>query len=564
MYMSDTPAKPAIYTNQPPIPEEVLLNLFPQRHYQFLKEKESLQTQCHVTHDNYYWTKADSDLPEEAKPILLECWRQQYWSGFHKLQDYIDEYYRESAQLIQQGKYETKRRSEKAAVTSKVHRDELILSSCSSHTRLKEPQRALERKASALKPHRTSHKGLRVLSRTKPNHAVDVETNSSSQNSPTQVHSEPIHPSTEHLSITFAEDASRLCDSIQGVISAFSQLKEIVCVGSRNPPRVQLNCSARSETRPPSLPSLSSRSWAQPRFRPSNTEPLEITQEGFKPPINAHSRQDAPPTGHSDWKLINAQMSTSLAVAKPRLKSPEDSSRETSNPSQTVMPDVKTDNSPCLATRSQVHAENDDSNSECHALTWEDLTSSHHAEPESTKTHKTQRVSRDPASTLSRVKLSPHMPDVILEPRKPEPENISPAPHSDASDGHLDPRARKPPDKGISKLSTSYYPYAVNEHVDLTSINKCSPPDQEAQIVPLRPTRSLQKLLDSHAELPWRAPDKPQLLNVWRPCKPPDKNIGIPKCFKGIARPVSKLLLPAFDSVMRRQVRMVPRLEPNG
>ncbi|KIL60602.1 hypothetical protein M378DRAFT_167970 [Amanita muscaria Koide BX008] len=343
-----------------------------------------------------------------------------------------------------------KRRSEKAAVTSKVHRNELI--SSSSHTRLKEPQRAqLKQKASALKPHRTSQEGLCVLHRNKPNHAADIETKSLSHKSPTQVHSEP------HISATFARDATRLCDSIQGVMSAISRLKERVhtAIGSHNLPRVQPSRSARSETRPPSPPSLSSHTRAQPRLRHSNTEPLEITQEGPKPSIRTYSHREQEskpaPSSQSDWRPIDAQMSMSLDTAESRLKSSGDPSRETLDPSQAVEPDTKTDNSLYLAASSRVHVENANSDSECHPLTREDSTSSHHTEIEFTETLQTMRADGIVAQKLSRVKLSPHV-DVVLEPHKLEPENISPAPHSDVSDGCKDPCMWKPPDKKSNSL----------------------------------------------------------------------------------------------------------------
>ncbi|KIL54661.1 hypothetical protein M378DRAFT_18680 [Amanita muscaria Koide BX008] len=137
-----------------------------------------------------------------------------------------------------------------------------------------------------------------------------------------------------------------------------------------------------------------------------------------------------------------------------------------------------------------------------------------------------------------------------------------------AQDKQSMPRMQKPPDKGIKQLQESY---VVNSSIDSMSIKRHSPLISEARTVPLRPTRSLQELLDSHTELPWRAPNQsqpPHLQHARKP--PPDKHLdsefllGTLERAKGGLRSVSKLLWPAFDSVRCRQARLAPCLEPNG
>ncbi|KAM6491431.1 hypothetical protein JOM56_013205 [Amanita muscaria] len=119
--MECTTAKPAIEPNQPPIPEEILLHHFPEKHSKFLKHKESLKTHIRTCSDNYHYIKADSKgvLPEKAKFILLKTWYDKYWYFVDKLQDYVDEYYKECAQMIKLSIYEMKRCSETVTVTSK-------------------------------------------------------------------------------------------------------------------------------------------------------------------------------------------------------------------------------------------------------------------------------------------------------------------------------------------------------------------------------------------------------------------------------------------------------------
>ncbi|KAM6504375.1 hypothetical protein JOM56_001318 [Amanita muscaria] len=128
-------------------------------------------------------------------------------------------------------------------------------------------------------------------------------------------------------------------------------------------------------------------------------------------------------------------------------------------------------------------------------------------------------------------------------------------------------RARKLPDNETSKFHGSY---VVNHDIDSTSAKEHSPMKPEAQTVPPRPTRSLQQLLESYPELEWRARSKAELCTLARTHKPPDKSVSrgfqskTLEFIKSGMQHLSKMLLPAFDSVLRRQARLAPCLEPNG
>ncbi|KAM6491723.1 hypothetical protein JOM56_012763 [Amanita muscaria] len=670
--MECTTAKPAIKPNQPPIPEEILLNHFPEKHSKFLKHKESLKTHIRTCSDNYHYIKADSKgvLPEKAKFILLKTWYDKYWYFVNKLQDYVDEYYKECAQMIKLGTYETKRHSETVAATSQVRRDEHH--SNSSHARLKDSQRAPKPMASTLRSKQSSHEASSSL----PETATDASDIEQTEYSWTKGFDHALE--TLRQCLLKSERASHRSYHVR--------------------PRAKPNHPVDVETTQMRPSSHRSHPRPQRKVECAHSEPHAITQEGCKPSTEAvphrEQRPKPAPSSQSDWKQTIAQTSKNFDSSESRFNSHEKPSQQTSSHAANVET-----NPPSHYTLTRVHAETDYDNfkSDSHSLTRDDSKSPHHTEIESKKTHGIWRASRGSAETLLRVKLSEYS-DAVTKPQKIKSENVSLTPrasrdHMDddrrtshvwkppdekigrlqrsyavnssvdnmsvetyslkdnsesknasltprncMSDDRMDPRKRtlkppdkdigssqrscvvndtvdsmsvrrhslptnkgrivhtqpirsslellepfiesscgtlskshtqcerKPPDKEISRLQ---WPYVVNSNVDLASVIKCSPVKSEAQTVPLHPTRSLQGLLDSYPELEWRAHSNSKLC-MRRARKPPDKYVSrgfqseTLRFINTGARHISKMLLPAFDSVRCRQTRTVPRLEPNG
>ncbi|KAM6490428.1 hypothetical protein JOM56_014101 [Amanita muscaria] len=658
--MECTTAKPAIKPNQPPIPEEILLNHFPEKHSKFLKHKESLKTHIRTCSDNYHYIKADSKdvLPEKAKFILLKTWYDKYWYFVDKLQDYVDEYYKECAQMIKLGIYEMKRCSETVAATSKVRRDEHH--SNSSHARLKDSQRAPKPMASTLRSKQSSHEASSSLPKTATD-ASDIE-------------------QTEY-------------SWTKGFDHALETLRQCLLKSERAShrsyhvrPRAKPNHPVDVETTQMRPSSHRSHPRPQRKVECAHSEPHAITREGSKPSIDSiphrEQRPKPAPSSQPDWIQTTAQTSKNIDSHESMFNSHRNLSRQMSS----CMANVETDPpSHCVLT--QVQAENGDPKLDHRSLTPDDSKSSHRTETESMKTHMIKRARGDTASTLSRVQLSKN-PEVVLRPRKDESENVSPTPsgrinddrlssqvwkppdertsrlqrpyavnssvditsvethslkdnseskkHSLTprnciSDDRMDPRMRKLPDKDIGSFQRSCVinnsvdstsvrrhslskeraqivptqltrssleflefpwgalnksrtqherkppdkeinrlqgPYTVNSNVDSSSKVKCSPLKPEAHTVPPRPTRSLKELLKIHKELEWRAHSKTKPYKQ-RTRKAPDKLVGkgfhseALKLVKTSMQRLSNMQLPAFDSVLRRQARTVPRPEPN-
>ncbi|KIL63560.1 hypothetical protein M378DRAFT_12011 [Amanita muscaria Koide BX008] len=458
---------------------------------------------------------------------LLNILEKVYYLHMHKLQDYIDEYYSESAQPIDLGFYKTKRSPKTAAMKSKVH-SEL------SHTQLKDARRTRKPETAASKLMETSLRGSCILSSTPPNHLVDSEMRLSS-----------------HRSLAPAQHY------------------------------VERSC----------------------------LEPHTITREGHNPSAEAVSRREqksrTAPSSQSDWQRTVAQTSKNLDSPESRFHSCKNSSRQMLSRATNIETSP-----PSHCTLTRVHAETDCDNPklDCQRLTRDGLKPSHHTKLESTKTHRIMRARRDTASTLSRAKLSKNL-DVVPEPHRIELENVPPTPRGRVDDDRLSPHVWKPPDKSSTKPQTSWI---VNSNVDITSANKHSPLKPEAQTVPprssrslqklqessatnssidspgvpqfeyspskyeaqtvpvLRPTRSLEELiLDSNKELEWRAHRKAKLC-MQRIRKPPDKSVSrgfqseALRFVKSSVQRLSNMKLPAFDSVVCRQARLAPRLVPNG
>ncbi|KIL64036.1 hypothetical protein M378DRAFT_11772 [Amanita muscaria Koide BX008] len=588
--MECTTAKPAIKPNQPPIPEEILLNHFPEKHSKFLKHKESLKTHIRTCSDNYHYIKADSkgELPEKAKFILLKTWYDKYWYFVDKLQDYVEEYYKECAQMIKLGIYETKRRSETVAATSKVRRNEHHL--ISSHNRLSDSQCALKPKSSTLK---SSHKVSSSLPKTATD-ASDIE--------------QPEYSWTKGFD--HALETLRQCL----LKSERASHKRSHHVQPRTKPNHPVDVEM-AQRRPSSHQSLTR---PQRKVERAHSEPHAITQEGCKPSTEVVSHQEQrpkpAPSSQSDWKQTAAQTSKNLDSPESRFNSCKNLSQETLSCAADV--EIAT---PSRCTLTQVHAETDNPKLDCHSLTRKDSNPLHHSEIESVKTHMIMRAHGDTASMLSRVQLS----EVALRPRKDESENNPPTPCGHIHDDRLSPHAWKPPDEEIGRfqrsiavngivdtmsvethsprnnseskstsqtlhnymsndqrdlherkppdknVSRSQRPCVNDDSADSTSVKKHSPFETEVHIVPPHTTRSLQELLESHKELEWRAHSK---IEPRMQCarKPPDKLVSRgfrPETLKFLKTGVQHLsnsLLPAFGSVLHRRERLAPCLKPNG
>ena len=111
--------------NQPPIPEHMLVDLFPERHSKFLHRKEVLMDLRNSLSKSYYTVKArDLELgttsPERA--IL----KGQYWTADQEYEDYVSEYFNECTQLIKLGLYEPQLPS--------IDRVEALASNCRGHS----------------------------------------------------------------------------------------------------------------------------------------------------------------------------------------------------------------------------------------------------------------------------------------------------------------------------------------------------------------------------------------------------------------------------------------------
>ncbi|KAM6500842.1 hypothetical protein JOM56_003856 [Amanita muscaria] len=579
--MECTTAKPAIKPNQPPIPEEILLNHFPEKHSKFLKHKESLKTHIRTCSDNYHYIKADSkaELPEKAKIILLKTWYDKYWYFMDELQDYTIEYYTECAQLMKIGKYETTRRSEKGATTSKVRRDEPH--SNRSHTRLEKPQRAVELTVSSPKSTKTSRRYISESTKlamiTQHKNTLDI------LQSGFRAIRKDLQRSTEKMD----KDLQLNCENLQ---QALLREKGASRQRSRRAElRTRPNHSVDNETK---SSSHRSRMQAQCRVERSSTEPHAITQEGFKPSseVGSHSEQmsKSAPSSQSNWKQVNAQMSTNLGSTESRFNPSKNSSQETS--SQTSRAIEADSDTPSYNLSSQIH-END--SRKCQPITPEGSRPSHRTLAESmldpckdsspeTSSHTADGEELNSSSKGVLTRTHTENDNSQHSPSRPEAQTVLLRPTRSLQKlldsrnelewrAHRKPntqlRVRKPPDKEISELHGSY---AVNNDVNSESVNKHSPLRSEAQAVPLHHTRNLQGFLESYPELEWRACSKSKLY-MQRACsKPPDKSVSrgfqpeTLKFIKSGVQHLSKMLLPAFDSVRCRQTRTVPCLEPNG
>ncbi|KAM6490378.1 hypothetical protein JOM56_014142 [Amanita muscaria] len=382
--MECTTAKPAIEPNQPPIPEEILLHHFPEKHSKFLKHKESLKTHIRTCSDNYHYIKADSKgvLPEKAKFILLKTWYDKYWYFVDKLQDYVDEYYKECAQMIELGIYEMKRCSETVATTSKVRRNEHHL--ISSHNRLKDSQHAPKPMASTLRSKQSSHKVSSSLPKTATD-ASDIE--------------QPEYSWTKGFD--HALETLRQCL----LKSERASHKRSHHIQPRTKPNHPVDVEM-AQRRPSSHQSLTR---PQRKVEHAHSEPHAITQEGCKPSTEVVPHQEQrpkpAPSSQSDWKQIIAQTSKNLDSPESRFKSHENSSQQTSSP-----------------------AANIETNPPSHCIL--------------TRTHRIMRACGDTSSTLSRAELSKNL-DVVSEPHRTELENIPPTPRGHIDNDRLSPRVQK-------------------------------------------------------------------------------------------------------------------------
>jgi hypothetical protein len=581
-------AKPAIHTKQTPIPEETLLNLFPKRHQQFLKYKESLEIHVLNCRNNYNRTKAftQDELPEEAKFNLLRLQKDHYRSSKLDLQHCIEEYYYESAQLIKHDENKAKRRSERAAAMSKVHQDDPLTPS--SPTRLKYSTKSAN--ASTLEP--TEMSRIRVVPTATPSHAVDVETKLSSHSLLMKIQPKSCCSNSEHHTIMR-----------EGVEPSLDVTKSRLNI-CNNSSQETSSCDADVDTDSQSYSTLT-------RVHTENDGPeLEhqlLTQDDSS---SFHHAETESTKTHQNGK---AEGTIALKFSRARLSKDDEAVSEPFRPESKNTPSTlhahisDDDMRPCvwkmpdeqigrLHRSDRVNSNVDSLSIEKHSHSkFEAQTVPPHHMRSSGKLPLTelqlpceQRVRKPPDKEFGRLrrskavnsevdsqsveKHSPLIPEAQRMPLRPTRslqellesyQELEWRAHNKSST----PCARKPPDKGFNQSRSVCN---VIRNADNSSVMEHSPSECKAQPVPIRHTRSLEKLQSSYPELPSRALRQSQLPFVRRARKPPDKYagreflLGTLKRAKGGLRSVSKLLWPAFNSVRCRQARIAPCLESNG
>ncbi|KAM6491552.1 hypothetical protein JOM56_012944 [Amanita muscaria] len=544
-----------------------------------------------------------------AQSILLNILEKVYYSHKHTLQDYINEYYSESAQLINLGFYEMKRRPKKATVTSKVHRDEHH--SELSHTQLKDARRTRKPETAASELTETSLRGSRILLSTPPNHLADSETRPLSHSSltmaqrnversssePHAITPEERKPSVE--AITHREQKSRTAPSNQSdrnrTIAQMSKNLDSLESRFNSHKNLSQRTSTRAtnvETDPPSHcvltqvqaengdPKLDHRS-----LTPDDSKSSHRTEtESMKTHMIKRARGDTAST------LSRVQLSKNPEVVlRPRKDesenvSPTPSGRINDDRLSSQVwkpPDERTSrlqrpyavNSSVDIMSVETHSLKDNSESKKHSLTPRNCISDDRMDPRMRKlpdkdigSFQRSCVTNNSVDSTSvrRHSLSKERAQIVPTQLTRSSLEFLEFPWGALNKSRTQ-HERKPPDKEINRLQG---PYTVNSNVDSSSKVKCSPLKPEAHTVPPRPTRSLKELLKIHKELEWRAHSKTKPYKQ-RTRKAPDKLVGkgfhseALKLVKTSMQRLSNMQLPAFDSVLRRQARTVPRPEPN-
>ncbi|KAM6489409.1 hypothetical protein JOM56_015126 [Amanita muscaria] len=423
---------------------------------------------------------------------LLNILEKVYILHMHKLQDYINEYYSESAQLINLGLYKTKRSPKKAAMTSKVH-SEL------SHTQLKDARRTRKPETAASELMKTSLRGSCILSSTPLNHLVDSEMRLSSHRSlapaqhyversssePHAITQEGREPSVE--AVTHRERKSHTAPSSQ------SDRNRTIAQTSKN--LDSPDCATNVEISPLSHYSLTQVHANSTDCDNPKSDCQRLTRDGLKP--SHHAKLESPMT----HKIMRARGDTALMLSRAK---PSKNLDVASEPRRSELKNV--------SPTPRGHTYDNRLSPRVRKLPDKEISELHGSYAVNNDVDSESVNKHSPLKSEAQAVPLHHMRSLqgFLQPYS----ELKWRTHSKS----CMPHARKPPDKEISKLQA---PHAVNHDADLTSVEKYSPSRPEAQTVPLRPTRSLQKLLDSHNELEWRAHHKPN--TQLRVPKPPDK-----------------------------------------
>jgi hypothetical protein len=97
-----------------PITHEVLLNLFPEKHWAFIHKQDSIWSLCRNLEHEYLHAQAQDDK-RGVTSLRQHRLREQYWSVVDELKKLENEHYGQCAQLIKLGLYEPKQGSTHSA-----------------------------------------------------------------------------------------------------------------------------------------------------------------------------------------------------------------------------------------------------------------------------------------------------------------------------------------------------------------------------------------------------------------------------------------------------------------
>ena len=102
-----------------PITHEVLLNLFPEKHWAFIHKQDSIWSLCRNLEHEYLHAQAQDDK-RGVTSLRQHRLREQYWSVVDELKKLENEHYGQRAQLMKLGLYEPKQGStHRAEATTK-------------------------------------------------------------------------------------------------------------------------------------------------------------------------------------------------------------------------------------------------------------------------------------------------------------------------------------------------------------------------------------------------------------------------------------------------------------